>query len=81
MPRMPGRSSWDSILEGPRRHRASRREGKVSTEAEGLHRDVFRIQAQAGPLSDKTLEEIVFRAEHGVLQSLAPYPRAKRVAL
>ena len=43
--------------------------------------DAFRIQAQAGPLTDKALEEIVFRAEHGVLQSLAPYPRAQRVAL
>jgi len=63
----------------------------VSTEAEELHRiistsvrdmlDAFRIQAQAGPLTDKALEEIVFRAEHGVLQSLAPYPRAQRVAL
>jgi hypothetical protein len=63
----------------------------VSTEAEALHRiisasvrdmlDAFRIQAQAGPVTDKALEEIVFRAEHGVVQSLAPYPRAQRVAL
>jgi len=63
----------------------------MSTEAQELHRiistgvrdmlDAFRIQAAAGPASDKALEEIVFRAEHGVLQSLAPYPRAKRVAL
>ena len=63
----------------------------MSTEAQELHRiistsvrdmlDAFRIQAAAGPVSDKALEEIVFRAEHGVLQSLAPYPRAKRVAL
>jgi len=37
--------------------------------------DAFRIQA-AGPVTDKALEEIVFRAEHGALQSLAPYPRA-----
>ena len=43
--------------------------------------DAFRIQASAGPVTDKALEEIVFRAEHGVLQSLAPYPRAQRVAL
>ena len=43
--------------------------------------DAFRIQAQAGPVTDKALEEIIFRAEHGVLQSLAPYPRAQRVAL
>jgi hypothetical protein len=63
----------------------------MSTEAEELHRiisasvkdmlDAFRIQAQAGTVSDKALEEIVFRAEHGVLQSLAPYPRGQRVAL
>jgi hypothetical protein len=41
----------------------------------------YRIQASAGPVTDKALEEIIFRAEHGVLQSLAPYPRAQRVAL
>ena len=32
-------------------------------------------------MTDKALEEITFRAAHGVLQSLAPYPRAQRVAL
>ena len=58
----------------------------MTTEAEELHRiisasvrdmlDAFRIQAAAGPVTDKALEEIVFRAEHGALQSLAPYPRA-----
>ena len=63
----------------------------MSTEAEELHRiisasvrdmlDAFRMQAQAGPVTDKALEEIIFRAEHGVVQSLAPYPRAQRVAL
>jgi len=63
----------------------------VSTETEELHRiistsvrdmlDAYRIQASAGPVTDKALEEIVFRAEHGVLQSLAPYPRGQRVAL
>ena len=63
----------------------------MSTEAEELHRiisasvrdmlDAFRIQAQAGPMTDKALEEIVFRAEHGVLQSPAPYPREQRVAM
>jgi hypothetical protein len=31
--------------------------------------DAFRIQAHAGPLTDKALEEIVFRAAHGVEQS------------
>jgi hypothetical protein len=32
-------------------------------------------------VTDKALEEIIFRAAHGVLQSLAPYPREERVAL
>jgi hypothetical protein len=63
----------------------------VSTETEELHRIIstsvrdmlaaYRIQASAGPVTDKALEEIVFRAEHGVVQSLAPYPRAQRIAL
>ena len=63
----------------------------MSTETEELHRiistsvrdmlDAYRIQASAGPVTDKVLEEIILRAEHGVLQSLAPYPRAQRVAL
>ena len=63
----------------------------MSIEAEELHRiisasvrdmlDAFRIQAAAGPVTDKALEEIVFRAEHGVLQSLAPYSREQRVAM
>ena len=63
----------------------------MSTEAEELHPiistsvrdmlDAYRIQASAGPVTDKALEEIIFRAEHGVLQSLAPYPRAQRIAL
>ena len=63
----------------------------MSTEAEELRRiisasvrdmlDAFRIQAAAGPVTDEALEEIIFRAEHGVLQSLAPYPREQRVAM
>jgi hypothetical protein len=63
----------------------------VTTEAEELHRiisasvrdmlDAFRIQAQSGPVTDKALEEIVFRAAHGVMESLAPYPREQRVAM
>jgi hypothetical protein len=63
----------------------------VSTEAEEIERivsasvrdmlDAFRIQAAAGSVTDKALEEILFRAEHGVVQSLAPYPQAQRVAL
>jgi len=56
----------------------------MSTEASELHRiisasvrdmlDAYRIQAQAGPVTDRALEEIIFRAAHGVVQSLAPYP-------
>ena len=52
----------------------------MSTEAEELHRiisasvrdmlDAFRIQAAAGPVTDKALEEIVFRAEHGASRAL-----------
>jgi len=63
----------------------------MTTEAEGIQRaisasvcdmlDAYRIQAAAGPVTDKALEEILFRASHGVLQSLAPYPRQQRVAL
>ena len=63
----------------------------MSTETEELHRiistsvrdmlDAYRIQASAGPVTDKVLEEIIFRAEHGVLQSLAPYPGEQRVAM
>jgi hypothetical protein len=34
--------------------------------------DAYRIQASAGPVTDKPLEKIVFRAAHGVEQSLAP---------
>jgi hypothetical protein len=41
----------------------------------------YRIKAQAGPVTDKALEEIVFRAAHGVVQSLALYPGELRVAM
>jgi hypothetical protein len=63
----------------------------VSTEAEELHRiistsvrdmlDAYRIQASAGPVTDKALEEIISRAAHGVEQSLAPYPGPQQVAM
>ena len=43
--------------------------------------DAFRIQASAGPVTDKTLEQIIFRAAHGVEQSLAPYPGPQQVAM
>lgn len=32
-------------------------------------------------MTDKALEEIIFRAAHGVVQCLAPYPGEQRVAL
>jgi hypothetical protein len=63
----------------------------VSAEAEELHRiisasvrdmlDAYRIQAKAGPVTDKALEEIIFRAAHGVEQSLAPCPGEPRVTM
>ena len=63
----------------------------MSTEAEELHRiisasvrdmlDAYRIQARAGPVTDKALEQIVFRAAHSVVHRLSPYPAAQRAAL
>jgi len=63
----------------------------MSTEAEELHRiisasvrdmlDAYRIQAQAGPVTDQALEAILFRAAHPVVNSLAPYPAEQRAAL
>jgi hypothetical protein len=38
--------------------------------------DAYRIQAQAGPVSDKALEGLISRAAHPVVDSLAPYPAA-----
>ena len=43
--------------------------------------DVYRIKAQASPVTDKALEEIIFRAARGILQSLTPYPGEQRVAM
>jgi hypothetical protein len=43
--------------------------------------DAYRIQVSAGPVTDKALEEIIFRAAHGVVQSLATYTRDQRAAL
>ena len=63
----------------------------MNTEAQELHGiisasvrdmlDAYCIQASAGPVTDKALEETIFRAAHGVVQSLAPYPGEQRVAL
>ena len=41
----------------------------------------YRIQAQAGPMTDQALEQILFRAAHPIVTSLAPYPAEQRVAL
>jgi hypothetical protein len=63
----------------------------MSDEARELHRiisasvrdmlDAYRIQVSTGPVSDKALEEILFRATHPIVQSLAPYPVEQRAAL
>jgi hypothetical protein len=55
----------------------------MGTEADGINRriaatvrdtlDVCRIQAAVGPVSEHVRAEILFRATHGVVQSLAPY--------
>ena len=68
-----------------------RRKITATTEAEELHRiisasvrdmlDAFRIQASAGPVTDKALEEILFRAAHGVVQSLAAYLGPQRLTI
>jgi hypothetical protein len=52
----------------------------MSTEAEELHRiisasgrdmlDAYRIQASAGPVTDKALEEIVFRRSMASFRAL-----------
>ncbi len=62
---------------------AKRAWGRKSTEASELHRiisasvrdmlDAYRIQAR--------IEEIIFRAAHVVVQCLAPYRGAQRIAL
>src|SRR5215467_5099133 len=38
----------------------------------------FRIQRAAGPLPDKALDQIIFRAAHSVVQVLGPYTRDER---
>ena len=64
------------------------RRGLDGDETRELHRiisasvrdmlDAYRLQAQAGPVTDKALEQIVFRAAHAVVHSLSPYPAAQR---
>jgi hypothetical protein len=41
----------------------------------------YRIQVQGGPVTDQVLEQILFRAAHSIVTSLAPYPAEQRVAL
>ena len=63
----------------------------MSDKARELHRiisasvrdmlDAYRIQAQAGPVSDQALEGIIFRAAHPVVDRLASYPAEQRAAL
>ena len=63
----------------------------MNDEASELHRiisasvrdmlDAYRIQAQAWPVTDQALEEIIFRAGHPIVHSLAPYPAEQRAAL
>ena len=43
--------------------------------------DAYRLQAQPGPVTDKALEQIIFRAALGITQSLAQYPAEQRAAL
>jgi hypothetical protein len=43
--------------------------------------DAYRIQAQAGPVTDQALEGIIFRAAHPVVDGLAPYVAEQRAAL
>ena len=63
----------------------------MSDEARELHRiisasvrdmlDAYRIQARAGPVTEKALEEIIFRGAQPLVHSLAPYPAEQRAAL
>jgi len=61
----------------------------MTEEARELHRiigatvrdmvSVYRLQAQMGPVTVQALEEILLRAAHGVVQSLAPYSGEQRI--
>ena len=63
----------------------------MTDEARELHRiisasvrdmlDAYRLQAQAGPVTEQALEGIIFRAAHPIMHSLAPYPAEQRAAL
>jgi hypothetical protein len=63
----------------------------MSDETRELHRiisasvrdmlDAYRVQAQAGPVSEQALEGINFRTAFSVVNSLASYPVEQRAAL
>jgi hypothetical protein len=63
----------------------------MTDEARELHRIIsasvrdmlsaYRIQTQAGPVTDQALEAILFRAAHPIVNILAPYRAEQRVAL
>jgi hypothetical protein len=63
----------------------------MTEEAKELHRIIsatvrdmlsaYRIQAQAGPVSEQALEGIIFRAAHPVVNSVATYSADQRAAL
>src|SRR5215813_4062113 len=41
----------------------------------------FRLQVAGGPLPDKALDQIIFRAAHSIVQVLGPYTRDERNVL
>ena len=63
----------------------------MSAEAEEIQRimrasvrymlDAYRIRTAAGPVTEKALEEVIFRGSQGVLGSLRPFSREQRIAL
>jgi hypothetical protein len=63
----------------------------MTDEASDMHRiirasvrdmlDAYRIQAQAGPVSEQALEGIIFRAAPPIVDRLAPFSAARRGAL
>lgn len=40
--------------------------------------DAYRVQAQAGSVTDQALERIIFGGARPVVHSLAPYPAEQR---
>jgi hypothetical protein len=64
---------------------------RMSTEARALQRiirdsvrdmlDVYRLEARAGPVGDKALERVIFRAATPIVDRLAAFSGARRAAL